>query len=119
MKTLSLDTDTKITLYINECYGCNRGKYQPLYDFILKHKINLSNFIVKRIELSLEWQEEAQSFAVGLPFVLFENQAIGKYAVSYEYFKKLTEEVEPNPHSRGAESVMHSDGTPPFLEDEK
>ena len=36
MKNFTVNPDTKITLYLKECYGCDRkGKFDPIRRFIL------------------------------------------------------------------------------------
>lgn len=115
MKDFTINTDTKITLYIKECFGCDRNnKYSPLRQFILEHQVKLQNFIVKRIELSPDWQKEAFNFEMELPILVFENKNDGKMVITYsEFLYKLKKGVSAKPRSKakGAVSGRVADGT--------
>ena len=82
-----INQDTKVTLYLKECYGCDRaGKYTPLHQFIINNQIKLTNFTVKRVELNPDWQQEASSFDIELPLVVFENEDGEREAITYSEF---------------------------------
>lgn len=123
MKKFTIDQDTKITLYLKECYGCDRsGKYTPLHQFILDHQIKLTNFIVKRIELDPTWQQEALAFDIELPLLVFENEDGEKVVIAYsEFFDKQSKRksAKPKTKSKGAVSGSRAtDGTPPDIKKE-
>lgn len=123
MKDFTIDQDTKITLYLKECYGCDRsGKYTPLHQFILDHQIKLTNFVVKRIELNPTWQQEALAFDIELPLLVFENEDGEKVVIAYSEFLDKQggrESAKPKTKSKGAVSESRAtDGTPPIIEKE-
>ena len=98
MKDFMINQDTKVTLYLKECYGCDRaGKYTPLHQFIINHQIKLTNFIVKRIELNPIWQQEANSFDIELPLVVFENEDGEREAITYSEFLDRQNERSAKP----------------------
>lgn len=117
MKDFIVDQDTKITLYLKECYGCDRyGKYTPLHQFILSRHIKLDNFIVKRIELNPDWQKEAFAFEMELPLLVLENSSAEKIVITYSEFldqiNKRGGSAEPKCKAEGAVSVSRAtDGT--------
>lgn len=128
MKDFTIEPDTKITLYLKECYGCDRnGKYDPLRRFILDHKVKLTNLVIKRVELDLDWQKEALLLEMELPALLF-NNGDQKYAITYsEFLRKIKqdktqrktkskESAEPRNAAEGAVSDRVTDGTPPFFD---
>lgn len=125
MRNLNLDQDTKITLYLKECYTCDTSKYTPLHRFIIDQQLKMTNFIVKRVEVNLEWQQEARSLDMELPAVVFENKRGDKYAITYlEFLRKLKNRrsdskggsAKPKAVPKGAVSESRvTDGNPPFL----
>ena len=121
MRNFIIDSDTKITLYLKECYGCDRNKkYTPLHQFILDHQIELTNFIVKRIELNPVWQQEASSFEFELPLLVFENKDGDKSAIVYSDFlawlnNQRSAKLRRN--AKGAMSVRATDGTSPVIKE--
>mgnify|MGYP000943988982 CR=1 FL=1 len=69
-----------------ETFDDRAGKYTPLHQFIINNQIKLTNFIVKRIELNPTWQQEANSFDIELPLVVFENEDGEREAITYSEF---------------------------------
>lgn len=121
--TFTIKPDTKITLYLKECYGCNKNnKYAPLRQFILDNKIKLDNFVVKRIELNPDWQKEAFALEIELPLLVFESSNGKKTAIAYsEFLKKINKQggcAKPRTKSKGAELDRVADGTPSSHEGE-
>lgn len=121
--SFTIKPDTKITLYLKECYGCNKNnKYAPLKQFILDNRISLNNFIVKRIELNPDWQKEAFAFEIELPFLVFESNNGKKIAIAYSEFLKRTNKqggcAKPKAKPEGAELDRVADGTPSSHEGE-
>lgn len=57
-----------------------------LFTSLLYHQIKLTNFTVKRIELNPDWQQEANSFDIELPLVVFENEDGEREAITYSEF---------------------------------
>lgn len=119
MKNFTVNPDTKITLYLKECYGCDRkGKFDPIRRFILDHQIKLANFIPKRIELNPTWQEEALLLDMELPALVFENEDGDRKAMTYSEFVKTQSKksrkkgsAKPRNAAKGAESGRVADGT--------
>lgn len=123
MKDFTVDKDTKITLYLKECYGCDREeKYTPLHQFILEHQIKLVNFVVKRIGLDPDWQQEAHAFEIELPLLVFENESGEKMAIAYSEFLDRQSKRRSAKLRRKAEGAVSgsraTDGTPPIIEKE-
>ena len=123
MKGFIIDKDTKITLYLKECYGCDREeKYTPLHQFILEHQIKLTNFIVKRIELNPDWQQEARVFEIELPLLVFENEPGERMAIAYSEFLNKQNNIgntKPRIKSKGAVSESRAtDGISPTFKKE-
>lgn len=123
MRNFTISPDTKITLYLKECYGCDRkGKFDPIRRFVLDHQIKLANFMPKRIELNPTWQEEALSLDMELPALVFENEDGEREAMPYsEFVKKINKtqsktskkkgSAKPRNTAKGAELERVADGT--------
>lgn len=85
----------RVELWLNECYGCDRkGKYDPLRRFILDNQIPLKAFEVKRIILSKEWTEQAESIGIEPPFVGIEDDKGVTYMSYDELLKQIHEQME-------------------------
>ena len=104
MTSFTINPDTKVTLYLKECYGCDRtGKFDPIRRFILDRHIKLANFIVKRIELNPTWQQEALLLDMELPAVVFENEDGDREAMPYsEFVKKVTKTQSKTSRKKGS-----------------
>lgn len=84
-----MSSTTKIELWTNDCYGCDRhGKYDAIRHYVLENGIPLQNFAVKRVILNPDWQAEAESLAVEVPFVKFINEKGEKMVIPYSNFEK-------------------------------
>jgi hypothetical protein len=65
----------KITLYIDECYGCEKAnRFGPLRQLIISRGLPLSVLDVRRIDYDRKWQSEAAALGVGLPAVVIESK---------------------------------------------
>lgn len=126
MNDFVVDAGTKVTLYLKECYGCDRwNKYGPLHDFLNDHKIGIYNghngvlennglFMVKRIELNPKWQQEAAALEVDLPALLFEHPNGEREAITYnEFIRKLNEQKESAKPAKAGSRVGNESPTAP------
>lgn len=60
----------RIELYHNHCYSCDKfNDFGTLRQFIITERLPLDTLIIKRIETDPEWQEEANSIGLDLPFL--------------------------------------------------
>lgn len=84
-----MSSTTKIELWTNDCYGCDRyGKYDAIRRYVIESGIPLQNFAVKRVILNPDWQQEAESLGVEVPFVKFINEKGEKMTIPYSNFEK-------------------------------
>lgn len=60
----------RIELYHKHCYSCDKfNDFSTLRLFIITERLPLDTLIIKRIETDPEWQEEANSIGLDLPFL--------------------------------------------------
>lgn len=60
----------RIELYHKHCYSCDRfNDFGTLRQFIITERLPLDTLVIKRIETDPEWQEEAKSIGLDLPFL--------------------------------------------------
>lgn len=60
----------RIELYHKHCYSCDKfNDFSTLRQFIITERLPLDTLIIKRIETDPEWQEEANSIGLDLPFL--------------------------------------------------
>lgn len=80
----AVSSDTKVTLYHKFC-SCHQD-FTSLYQFLGDIKdFPLVNYMVKRVELNLEWQKEVAELGLELPVVVFVNGE-EKIAMTYKDF---------------------------------
>lgn len=79
----------KITLYLKECYGCDReNKFRPLQRFIVDKKLPLDSLDIRRTILNPTWKKEAEALGLGLPCLVIEYDNGKNRAVNYEKWVK-------------------------------
>jgi len=102
MVIMNISDITKITLYTNECYGCDRAnKFGPLRLFVIKNELPLQTLVVKRVELNKKWMAEAVAFKKDLPIVAIEfDDGESEYidAMNYnEFLERLEYKLSDKP----------------------
>lgn len=90
-----------ITLYHKGCYACHDG-FDTLRSYIIRERLQLDVLTLKRIETNPEWQEEAATAGIDLPFLSIETED-GIENIKYsEWEEKAKAEMEEQKPKRKA-----------------
>jgi hypothetical protein len=97
MKTSGI---TRITLYLRECYGCDKhNKFGPLRNFIISNQLPLNVLVIKRIELNRKWQEEAKELGKELPIIMIDYTKAYTAMTYDEFLRQLIKPKKPRAKS--------------------